>query len=358
MQQRDRFGWDLVPRRRPNMIDPAMAPSIAFVSAARESPTKRDRSTLNTRRTFHTSGIDGAQETKNVEAQNPASLQVERANRAREVAVRSDWRHFDAEIQICPQNVDEELWTLVPELKEHKGKPFVWRFVPTPSGCVKMFVLCKLSSVELLKVRIGKGVANSLTKADFGDELAEECRPTTLSGRGKGSAVDGCDTPTRMRRQAKQHALERVGALRSAREAPPAVALDAAWAAQQGARKLAAAKGLQQPEAKMPSREPMNGTTGIFAPVDVDKWRETAVATFVGQKSREEEAAEIASQIGISVAKSDSKVSGWGAIRFGRRKGETVRNASSPVSVFDGLVAASPQPPVSQRARGMLASAI
>ena len=80
----------------------------------------------------------------------------------------------------------------------------------------------------------------------------------------------------------------------------------------------------------MPSREPMNGTTGIFAPVDVDKWRETAVATFVGQKSREEEAAEIASQIGISVAKSDSKVSGWGAIRFGRRKGETVRNASSP----------------------------
>ena len=52
-----------------------------------------------------------------------------------------------------------------------------------------MFVLCKLSSVELLKVRIGKGVANSLTKADFGDELAEECRPTTLSVEAKAALL-------------------------------------------------------------------------------------------------------------------------------------------------------------------------
>jgi hypothetical protein len=320
-----------------------------------------------------------------------------RGGRSREVAVRSDWRHFDTEIEISPQTVDAELWELLPEVKPHKGKPFVWRFVPSPSGQVKMYILIKLSSCEMLKLRVGNGKASQMMASQLDDDEEEALA--------RAPELPQVDTPTRMRRAAKEQALARIGALRSAREARPSLVWDAAWAAQQGTRRLAAAKQQQkvqqqedkdeepapqqqqqeqqlqqqqEPQAaggasrRRPSlrpreHEPMNGTTGMFVPVDVERWRETTVATFLDHTMLRQEAEEAASRVGIHMpgaGSSESKVAGWGAIRFGRRKGEKQRDptaataselhdpAAGPIPVLP------PRPPLTPRDTRMLTSAI
>lgn len=309
-----------------------------------------------------------------------------RGGRSREIAVRSDWRHFDAEIKVSPQSVDAELWELLPEVKPHKGKPFVWRFVPSTSGQVKMYVLIKINSVELLKLRVGNAQASEMmaSKSEFDEDGPEPP---------KASAVPQCDTPTRMRRAAKEQALARIGALRTAREQQPSLVHDAAWAAQQGMRKLAAAKlqhrQPQQPlspqqqeeqtpgkDEKIPARrrpsckpqehEPMNGTTGIFIPVDVERWRESAVATFLDQTMHRQEAEEAATRVGIHMApppgagRSESKVAGWGAIRFGRRKGGPVEAATSELHdpAAGPAPVLPPMPPMTPKNSRMLSSAI
>lgn len=279
--------------------------------------------------------------------------------------MRSDWKHFEAETS---QIVDEEVIAVVPEIRHHAGKPFVWRFVSaTRDASVKMYVLVKLSEVELLKLRVSSrgpqaglpaaaqasSAAVPANSAKFSALLEDKYwaaswaqvhhdavaaaavdQQQAESAQRKSDVAPPRKSPSRWRREAKERAAARESAQAHARRQTSVV-----WGSQgedpsaEKSERRVRVRPPRSPSDRPPSPPPKEElrdstavTSGTWVPADVERWREDAVATFLGQRTRAEEASSAKKRVGLRVTKSaqyDSKVTGWGQIRFGRRQGST-----------------------------------
>ena len=133
-----------------------------------------------------------------------------------ENALRSDWRHFEA--QSFLDTVDEAIVRSCPGLAAHLGKPCCWRFIPSDNGEIKMFILTALSDDKLLKLRVRSGTKEQLLTAP-GAALSPQVKEHTTGVHDSPSSHRPADaevpspsrSPSQARLQARAQALEADG---------------------------------------------------------------------------------------------------------------------------------------------------